>query len=96
MHLGDHFAAAGDSVRSVSAFSSWAEMVVVLDFESLRPPPKNIFRVDIRCSGIKEFSLARRLHSAEATILASNPATPGSNTGSAEIFSLYCLVCEQY
>ena len=29
------------------------------------------------------------------SILASHPAAPGSNPGSADIF-LYCLVCEQY
>ena len=29
------------------------------------------------------------------SIIASRPAAPGSNTGSAEIFNLYCLVCEQ-
>ena len=30
------------------------------------------------------------------SILASNPAAPGLNPGSAVIFSLYWLVCEQY
>ena len=30
------------------------------------------------------------------TFLLPDPAAPGSNPGSAEIFSLYCLVCGQY
>ena len=30
------------------------------------------------------------------TILASHPTAPGSNPGSADIFSFYCIVCEQY
>ena len=32
----------------------------------------------------------------EASILASHPAVPGSNPGSAKIFSLYCLVGGEY
>ena len=30
------------------------------------------------------------------SILASRPVAPGLNPGSAKIFALYCLVCEQY
>ena len=30
------------------------------------------------------------------SILAFHPAAPGSNPGSAKIFSPYCLVCGQY
>ena len=59
----------------------------VLGFWIFETTTQKYFPRRFHCSGIKEFWLARRLHSAEATILASNPAAPGSIPGVPEKFS---------